>query len=58
VHDNPDPVLAALVSEMRKLLEEVRSEREQLFEIVIQNGDLPTLHRIANLFDARQRAIH
>jgi hypothetical protein len=58
VADNPDPVLAALVAEMRLLLAEVRAEREALFEIVIEGGDLPTLHRIANLFDARQRAIH
>ena len=56
--DNPDPVLAALVAEMRALLAEVRAEREALFEIVIESGDLPTLHRIADLFDARQRAIH
>jgi hypothetical protein len=56
VHD--DPVLAALVSEMRALLLEVRAEREALFEIVIESGDVRTLHRIANLFDARQRAIH
>jgi hypothetical protein len=58
VHDDLDPVLSALVAEMRLLLAEVRAEREAIFEIVIESGDLPTLHRIANLFDARQRAIH
>jgi hypothetical protein len=52
-----DPVLAALVAELRALLEDVKAERRALFQIMVRHGDLPTLHEVADFFEAQDRTM-
>jgi hypothetical protein len=55
--DDAARTLSALIEQIGALLEDVRDERRRLhrerhavFQIVIESGHLPTLHRLADLF--------
>lgn len=53
MHDTVETSLSDLAAEFRALLEQVKAERRAVLSIVIRQGHLPTLHALADLFEAQ-----